>query len=69
MPPSQCVVFEDAHVGIEAARAAKMRVVGVATTHPVYELDDADYVVDRLDKLSLPRVRQWFVVPPQPPKT
>ena len=27
-------VFEDAHVGIQAARAGGMKVVGVATTHP-----------------------------------
>jgi beta-phosphoglucomutase len=30
--PGACVVFEDAPVGIEAARRAGMRVVGVATT-------------------------------------
>lgn len=32
MAPGACVVFEDAPVGIEAARRAGMRVVGVATT-------------------------------------
>jgi len=30
--PGACVVFEDAPVGIEAARRAGMRAVGVATT-------------------------------------
>jgi len=49
----RCVVFEDAHVGIEAAHAAGMRVVAVATTHPPEELRAADLVVRRLDELSI----------------
>lgn len=53
---SYCVVFEDAHVGIEAARAAGMSVVAVTTTHPAKELTAADLVVDRLDQLSVESV-------------
>src|SRR5262249_56439557 len=33
-----CVVFEDAIVGVQAARAAGMRVVGVTTAHTADEL-------------------------------
>lgn len=33
--PSDCIVFEDALPGIEAARCAGMQVVGIATTHPI----------------------------------
>lgn len=33
-PPSRCLVVEDAHVGLEAARAAGMRALAVTTTHP-----------------------------------
>lgn len=31
--PSNCIVFEDSHAGVEAARAAGMRVIGIRTTH------------------------------------
>jgi beta-phosphoglucomutase family hydrolase len=56
LPPQSCVVFEDAHVGIEAAHAAGMKVVAVATTHPPGQLSAADLVVRRLDQLSLEQV-------------
>jgi beta-phosphoglucomutase len=36
--PSACVVFEDAVVGVQAARAAGMRVIGVTSAHPGDEL-------------------------------
>jgi|SRR6266850_2552857 len=58
--PKRCVVFEDAHVGIEAAKAAGMKVIGVATTHPAETLQDADRVVRQLDELSVAELSQWF---------
>lgn len=58
--PDRCVVFEDAHVGIQAARNAGMRVVGVATTHPIEELGDADLAVTRLDELEIAQLDRWF---------
>ena len=36
--PSACVVFEDAVVGVQAARAAGMRVIGVTSAHTTDEL-------------------------------
>ena len=50
-PAQRCVVFEDAHVGIEAAHAARMKVIGVATTHPAESIRQADRVVHQLDEL------------------
>ncbi len=48
--PRHAVVFEDAPVGIQAAKAAGMHAVGLTTTHPAQALWDAgaDEVVERL---------------------
>ena len=51
--PADAVVFEDALVGIAAAHAAGMRVVAVATTEPHDSLSHADWIVNRLDELSV----------------
>lgn len=59
-PPERCVVFEDALVGIAAARAGGMKVVAVATTHPVEELAMADLAVHRLDDLQPAQLAAWF---------
>lgn len=44
--PENCLVFEDAVVGINAAKAAGMKVIALATTHPREELTRADMVID-----------------------
>jgi beta-phosphoglucomutase family hydrolase len=54
--PVDAIVFEDALVGIAAAKAAGMRVVAVATTEPKDKLAHADWIVDRLDELSVPQL-------------
>jgi HAD superfamily hydrolase (TIGR01509 family) len=58
--PERCVVFEDALVGIEAAHAGGMRVVAVATTHPLAQLTAADRAVRRLDELTPSDLAAWF---------
>lgn len=52
LPPSKCVVIEDAHVGVEAARNAGMKVLAVATTHPAATLADANMVVNWLSEVT-----------------
>lgn len=49
----ECVVMEDAPLGIEAARAAQMRVIAIASTYPGHELTAADAVVNRLTDLGI----------------
>ncbi len=54
--PDQCIVFEDAHVGIEAGKRARMKVVAVATTHPLESLGQADAAFVNLDGMTVERV-------------
>jgi beta-phosphoglucomutase family hydrolase len=53
LSPRRCLVIEDAHVGIEAADRAGMKVLGVASTHPAESLAEADRVVDTLAGLRV----------------
>lgn len=46
-----CVVFEDAHVGIEAGLAAGARVIAVATTNPLEDLGKAHLAVASLEQV------------------
>jgi len=55
-PPSECAVIEDSAAGVQAARAAGMRVVAVPPPHlfadPVYDL--ADVKLHSLEELTRP---------------
>ena len=53
--PRFCVVFEDSHAGVQAARAARMRVVGVRTTHQ--ELPEVDL---EIDDFNSPELEPWL---------
>jgi sugar-phosphatase len=53
--PARCIVVEDTPTGIEAARAAGMRVVGVASTYERAALAAADAVVPTLSRLTIGR--------------
>lgn len=50
IPPAECVVFEDAIAGVEAALNAGMKVVGIGSPEV---LNKANLVVSGLDKMSL----------------
>ena len=49
VPPKRCLVFEDSVVGIQAARAAHMKVFAIATTHSKEELATADMVIENFN--------------------
>jgi len=44
--PSNCVVFEDSLAGVEAAKNAGCKVVGLTTTHTREELQGTDLVIE-----------------------
>lgn len=53
--PQNCIVFEDSYSGVEAAKAAGTRIVGVRTTHP--ELPGADL---QIDDFRGPKLEAWL---------
>jgi beta-phosphoglucomutase-like phosphatase (HAD superfamily) len=57
--PGHCVVFEDAPLGIEAARRAGMRAVAVCTTHRADELD-GPHVLAAIDHYQALPQAAWF---------
>jgi HAD superfamily hydrolase (TIGR01509 family) len=52
-PPASCVAIEDSKWGLESAKAAGLRTVGVLHTYDRGELDTADLVIQTLDDLDL----------------
>lgn len=52
LAPGDCLVIEDAHVGIQAARSAGMLVLAVATTNPLADLQYADAAVQSLSEVT-----------------
>jgi len=55
IPPENCVVFEDAIAGIEAAHNGGMKAVGIGSPNV---LTGADLVVSGLDKMTLENLRE-----------
>jgi beta-phosphoglucomutase-like phosphatase (HAD superfamily) len=53
LSPSACVAVEDSHWGLQSARSAGMRTIGVTHTYPRAALHAADVVVDSLDEITV----------------
>lgn len=60
MEPAQCLVIEDAKVGVRAAKSAGMHCLAVCTTHPAEALVRADLVLNGLDDLPPEAVAALF---------
>jgi HAD superfamily hydrolase (TIGR01509 family) len=54
LDPRRCVAVEDSHWGLESARGAGLRCVGVTSSYPAEALTGAELVVSGLRELTLP---------------
>lgn len=59
---TECLVVEDAPAGIEAGRASGARTLGVATSHDVSDLADAEIVIPDLSALIVEQTSGGLVV-------
>lgn len=57
---SRCLAVEDSPAGVQAAKAAGMKVLAVTNSYPEQDLADADRVVTSLAKVSIPALRNLF---------
>lgn len=55
-PAPRCIVIEDSPAGLDAARAAGMKTIGVTTTFPAESLAPVDALVSSLEAVRLERV-------------
>jgi HAD superfamily hydrolase (TIGR01509 family) len=60
--PTNTIVFEDSIAGVEAARQAGARVVGVTTTHTGEELAPCSLTIEDFAQLTLPKLFELFTV-------
>jgi beta-phosphoglucomutase len=56
LAPGACVAVEDSIWGIESARAAGLRCIGITHTYPRGALGTADVIIDSLDELTVPLI-------------
>jgi beta-phosphoglucomutase len=54
--PDKCIVFEDSIAGVEAAKKAGCKVIGVTTTHAREEFVGTDLVIDDFEGLELQKL-------------
>jgi HAD superfamily hydrolase (TIGR01509 family) len=58
LAPKQCIVIEDSHWGLQAAKAAGMHTIAVTNTYDAAQLSAADKIVPRLNTLTLDDLTQ-----------
>ncbi|MCX7835247.1 MAG: HAD family phosphatase [bacterium] len=58
IPPNNCYVIENAPLGIQAAKLAKMKVIGITTTLNETYLKNADYIVHDYNEI-LKIITNW----------
>ena len=58
LDPRRCVAIEDSRWGLESARGAGLRCVGVTNSYPAHELGGVELVVSGLDALTLDQLER-----------
>jgi beta-phosphoglucomutase len=56
---NQCIVIEDSHWGLAAAKAAGMHTIAVTNTYEAEHLGRAEKIVSRLDELKIVDLQQF----------
>lgn len=56
--PRNCIVIEDAPVGIQAAEKADMKVIALTTTHPKEQLMGADLIIPDLSHVNSSKIKE-----------
>jgi beta-phosphoglucomutase len=59
--PENCVVIEDAVVGVKAAKRAGMYCIRVTNTAPAEKIAEADMVVDNLEEITVKTIAALFL--------
>lgn len=61
VPPENCVVFEDARSGIQAAKAGNMKAIGVLNRHnTLEELSQADMIIRNFSEINYNKLNYLF---------
>jgi beta-phosphoglucomutase len=60
--PKKCLVFEDAPVGIVAAKRADMKCIALSTTHNRSELNDADMIFDNFENFKIKKIEELLKI-------
>lgn len=60
LSPKNCIVVEDAPVGITAAKRAEMKVIALTTTHERSEFLNADLIINDLSEIEFNDIIELF---------
>ncbi len=58
--PANCLVFEDAVHGIDAAISAGMKVIALTTTYPKEKLERANYIINDFTEISPELLKRYI---------
>lgn len=51
--PRKCIAFEDSIAGVQSAKAAGMKVIGLTTTHTASDLHEADRIITDYNHINM----------------